>query len=131
MLGRGGGDRCRPDPEKITTKFHLDPGHAAAQQLKSVSVVSDRGEMHVAKYVDGALKHCEVCRAFDEPLQVPVAGTLSMSNAKLQVRPEGVAFYESSLKLLPLDPRESKKPSRSQRRFPQCLAALGGPRVFR
>ena len=55
----------------ITTKLHVNWGHASAQQLKRVSVHSEN--MHLVNIAGDVLQRCDICRPFENAPHVPIA----------------------------------------------------------
>ena len=47
-------------PKKLMGEFHVNCGHASAQQLEGVLADSGGDEMHPPHYGDGVLGNCEV-----------------------------------------------------------------------
>ena len=100
----GARDGCPSAPKKVIMEWHIDWGHAKARHPNRVFVYSDWGNTHLANYVDVALGHCEVRRAFDKAPHVPIAGTSKVStlNGKLQ---EQILFLGEVIALRATDVR--------------------------
>ena len=106
------------DPKTIIMKLHVNWGHASVSELKRALVDSEGSHSHLVNFVDETLEHCDVCRAFDKALYVPIAGTSMASefNEKLQV---DLLFLDDNIALLAIDafskyplllPAKSKNP---------------------
>ena len=74
-------------PKKIIIKLHVTWGRAPANQPERVLADSESGNSHLVNFADGALEHCDACKAFEKAPHAPIAGTLrvSMFNEKVQV----------------------------------------------
>ena len=95
-------DRCLSKPKKIIKKSYVKWVHASAQQIERVLVDSDGGNGRPVNYADEALEDGEVCRAFDNAFNVPLAATstVSMFNGKLRVE---LLFFDDIIALRSMD----------------------------
>ena len=68
-------------------KFHVNWGHASAQQLKQEFMDLDGNHAHLLTRVDGVLAQREVRQTFGKALHVLVAGTSTVAkfHEKLEV----------------------------------------------
>ena len=64
-------DGCLAGPKKIVMKFHVNWGHASAQQLRQLLADPDRANAHLLACVDEVAWQCGVCWACDKAPRVP------------------------------------------------------------
>ena len=72
-------DGEKSDPKEIVRRLHANWGHASAQQLKRAIAEAEGQAGELGPLVDGVVKECDICRAFDVTPAIPVAGTSVVS----------------------------------------------------
>ena len=82
----GARDGCLSDPKNITTKLHVNWGHAAATELKRLLVDSNRDDARRVNEAEDVLEHFKVRRASEKAPHVPIAGTSTFSTFKEKLK---------------------------------------------